>query len=146
MKRDYTTALFGVVFLVIAGLLHFQGKALSFRNVGGGISYDPLFFPSLLLGVIALLSVFLIIGSLFSRLPSNTNGYNYPALLLGTLITGFYFLTLKWVGFIPASIIFMIAFMLLLQYRRFTSLLLCAFMIPLVTWLTFTHVLNVPLP
>lgn len=145
MRRDLVTATFGIGFLVLVGLLWWEGDRQHFTLLAPGISYDPLFFPRLLLALGGLCAA--AITALGLLRPHVAHGELRWGLWLAlTTLVGGYFWAMSQIGFLTSTTIFVILFGAVLGYRRWPALIGFAVVTSAVVWYVFTAVLQVPLP
>jgi putative tricarboxylic transport membrane protein len=132
-----------IVFLVIS---------LGFIYLGRKLSEGAKAYPMVLAGMLVILSIMLFINA-SSKLKSDTS--KNPLLILKKeskyfliLIIGYvlFILGLEILGFVLSSLLFIIAIQYLLGYKDIMKLLLNSTLFTVVIYLSFSKVLNVPLP
>ena len=145
MRRDLATTLFGIFFLAGTAFLWWEGTRHSFSVQGSGIAYDPLFFPNVLLGLGALCAFCIAILGLVKK-DSNRNEPRWGLWCALVLLIAAYFWALAEIGFVVATVPFIILFCVLLGYRRWTAIMATATGTTAAVWYVFTAWLMVPLP
>lgn len=145
MRRDLVSAIYGVAFLALIAFLWWEGERQDFTLLAPGVSYDPLFFPRLLLVLGALCAAAIAATGLLRPRVAQPPVRWGLWLGLSALIAG-YFWAMARLGFPSATVLFMVAFAALLGYRRWPVLVGFATVTTAVVWYVFTTWLQVPLP
>lgn len=138
----------GVVIAVVGVFVLFQSLQLSFyiESVPG-----PGFFPALLSIALIVLGAWLVVTRLRSR-RDTADGFRLPsrqqatrslslwaAVLAGALLVGP-------LGFLTAMVLLVAAILFLIEGRRGLGPVLTTILIPVLAWLLFAQLLQVPLP
>ena len=146
MRRLNATTFGGAAFLLFwLGLWAYAARN-PMSGQGGPVSYDPMFFPLLLIWLGCLLSLIVLAMGLFKPpAPADADQSWRPA-GAAILIIGAYLLLLKPLGFVIASIAMVALLALVLGYRRPLVLALVAVGTTAVVWVLFTQGLRAPLP
>ena len=133
----------GFLALVVAFFWASFAEVSAFARSGHG--RGPFFFPRLVLGVMALLLPFLVLGLVRGsrRMPERA-----PLIKLGAVIalTALYIAALERVGFVAASIAYALAIPVLLGRRDLWLLVPVAVIYALVVWLLFERAFLIILP
>lgn len=140
--KDYIVGISG---LGLSGYVFFASKA--FQRLGSGLSEDPAYYPRILAGILAAMSIGLLVGALRKRNKIEIK-FNRSLLInlgkfLGLLIV--YILLIVPLGFIIATALFTFSMIWLLGGTR-KQALVYALPISLLTYLLFSYLLKVPLP
>lgn len=150
MSKGLKTLLAGAALLVFWGALAAYTSQMSLPSLGGGIAYDPLFFPQLLIGAGLILAIALIVQGARPLLagirvtdeePQKTGRIAFVIVAVGA-----YFAAMPVLGFPISSAVFLLVFAFALGYRKPVGLLATAVLGPLVIWYVFTAGLEAPLP
>ena len=118
----------------------------------GDLTYDPLFFPFLLIAAgIALSCIVLAQGWMGERKaqaePAQPGESHDARRIVGLMILiGAYFTAMPLAGFIPATAAFVALFAAYLGYRRWALLAAAAIFGSIAIWWVFTQWLKAPLP
>ena len=137
------TVVSGILFLVFwsALLVYTQLSPLAERS--GPISYDPLFYPRLLiLGGLAISLVVILSGLGTRQQPVELS----LRVLASMAIVGAYLLLLKPLGFVLTSVALIVTLATYSGYRKPAALIAVALLVTAVTWFIFTEFLKAPLP
>ena len=106
----------GILGLALAGGAWIAARPLPFQPVGAGLG--PAFFPTLLIGLLALSSLGLILQGVFTRLPPDeesgpgVSSLGLPAAMV--LLLGLFGLTVERLAATPSVFVFLFAAMILL--------------------------------
>ncbi len=135
----------GAVFLLFWGGLAAYTAGLPHGDRNVGISYDPLFFPSVLIFLGMALSLILIVteARAIGSGASDTQDNKRVVVLVGLI--GLFFAAMPFVGFLLSSAVFIVVFTWVLGYRRKLVIAAMAVLGPLVVWYVFTVGLKAPL-
>ena len=132
-------------FLVLVASFFWASFAEVSAFARSGHGRGPFFFPRLVLGVMALLLPFLVLGLVRGsrRMPERA-----PLIKLGAVIalTALYIAALERVGFVAASIAYALAIPVLLGRRDLWLLVPVAVIYALVVWLLFERAFLILLP
>lgn len=151
MKKANHDTYVGIIFLLFCGFAWWQISKLPL-GVGFKNSIGPEFFPGVMTATIAILSVALIIRSLWR---SAQESGEKPALAAGNILLRIalfiillivYILTYEPLGFLLSSGLVLPAGMVMLGEKRLTPILLFPAVIIGVGYLGFTKIMMVPLP
>ena len=151
MKKANHDTYVGIVFLLFCGFAWWQISKLPL-GVGYKDTIGPEFFPGVITATIAILSVALIIRSLWR---SAQEAGAPPALAAGNILLRIalfivllivYILTYEPLGFLLSSAIALPAGMVMLGEKRLTQILLFPAVVIGVGYLGFTKIMMVPLP
>jgi putative tricarboxylic transport membrane protein len=130
----------------------FLAVSLGFIYLGRKLSEGAKAYPMVLAGMLVILSIMLFIDA-SKKLKSDTS--KNPLLILKKeskyfliLIIGYvlFILGLEILGFVLSSLLFIISIQYLLGYTNIFKLLINSALFTLVIYLSFSKVLNVPLP
>lgn len=146
MQRLNATTLSGGFFLLFWVGLWTYADQLTVNGRGGPISYDPLFFPMLLIQAGAVLSLVVLVTGLMKPQPAFRGSFFGRKIAAAMLIVGAYLLLLKPVGFLLSSVAMILALGSLLGFRRPVVLALVAVGGTALVWVLFTQGLKAPLP
>ena len=141
----------GVAFLVFWGALATY-TALLPAKAHPSLSYNPTFFPTLLMGLGIVFSLVIIgQGILADRRAADAaqepeHPHDLRRVLALVVVVGIYFAAMPVFGFLVTSAIFIPAFTLILGYRNWTVTVALAVLGPVAVWLVFTYGLKAPLP
>ncbi len=143
MPKVTGRALFsGVMFSLGAFLL---AHSYSVADLATAASFGPQFFPRIILWVWLLLAACMTVEAMFLK-GKQDKGQHWAGLLSAVALTGLACLLLPLAGFLPVSLIFMLAYPWALGYRRVTILVPLAVLFSLATWYVFNEILLIPLP
>ncbi|MDF1584826.1 tripartite tricarboxylate transporter TctB family protein [Marinimicrococcus flavescens] len=146
MRRDRLDLIFGAAMLVLAGLLWREAGALDAGNTGFfGFGFDPGFFPRILLGFWAALSLVVLLRGLRGS-ALRVQAPSWPQLASLMALTAGYVLSITLIGFAFASVAFLLILLPVLGYRRPLVVLPVAVIFPLLTWYVFVFILQIILP
>ncbi|MBJ3775616.1 tripartite tricarboxylate transporter TctB family protein [Acuticoccus mangrovi] len=148
MSTRIADLIFAAVLLVVCAVLFLETLSDVYQRTGLGTAYNAVFYPRILLAVLALLSVALIAKALVgpsAALRLDLSRYALPVGGSLVLTTG-YALFFTRLPFVPAAILYSAAVGLILGYRRLTVLAATAIAMPLGLFLLFESVLGVQLP
>lgn len=151
MRKANHDTYVGIVFLLFCGFAWWQISKLPL-GVGYKNSIGPEFFPGVITATIAVLSVALIVRSLWrnaqssGEAPSLAAGRTLIRIALFIVLLLVYILTYEPLGFLLSSAIVLPAGMLLLGEKRPTQILLFPALIIGLGYLGFTKIMMVPLP
>ena len=151
MSKDLKTVSAGFALLVFWGFLAVYTSQMSLPEFGGGIAYDPLFFPQILIGAGVILAVVLIVQGgrpLLAGLASSADEepQNVGRIVAVMAMVGCYFAAMPVIGFPISTAVFLLVFALALGYRNPVGILATVLLGPLVIWYVFTAGLEAPLP
>lgn len=152
MSNDLKTVSAGFALLVFWGVLGVYTSQMSLPAFGGGIAYDPLFFPQILIGAGVILAIVLIVQGgrpLLAGLAGSADDdapQNVGRIVVVMAMVGCYFAVMPIVGFPISTVVFLMVFALVLGYRNPVGILATALLGPLVIWYVFTAGLEAPLP
>lgn len=133
----------GACFLVFWIGMYIYAAQSPFAGREGPISYDPLFYPNLLILGGFLLSLIVLIKGLRTKEITSKPGFR----AFGVMATaGLYLLLLKQAGFMISSFVLIVVLATFSGYRKPFPLLASAAALTIVTWLVFTQLLQAPLP
>jgi len=125
---------------------------MSLPSFGGGIAYDPLFFPQILIGAGVILALVLIVQGgrpLLAGLAASADDeepQNVGRIVAVMAMVGCYFAAMPVLGFPISTAVFLLVFAPVLGYRKPVGILATALLGPLVIWYVFTAGLDAPLP
>ncbi len=151
MKKANHDTYVGIVFLLFCGFAWWQISKLPL-GVGYKDTIGPEFFPGVMTATIAILSVSLIIRSLWR---SAREADTPPTLAAGNILLRIaffivllvvYILTYEPLGFLLSSAIVLPAGMVMLGEKRLSQILLFPAVIIGVGYIGFTKIMMVPLP
>lgn len=151
MRKANHDTYVGIIFLLFCGFAWWQVSKLPL-GVGYKNTIGPEFFPGVMTATIAILSVALIVRSLWR---SAQDSGETPALAAGNILLRIalfiallivYILTYEPLGFLLSSAIVLPAGMVMLGEKRLTQILLFPAVIIGVGYLGFTKIMMVPLP
>ena len=145
MRRDLTTALYGVVLLLVVAFLWWEGSRQDFNVLGEGVAFDPMFFPRLLMALGALCAAGIAVSGL-ARRRTETPPVRWGLLAGIVVLSGAFFWAFGAAGFPVAASVFIVAFSVFLGYRDWVAILLTALGVAAGVWFVFTEWLLVPLP
>ena len=151
MSPGRKTIVAGVAFLVFWGALATY-TALLPAKAHASLSYNPTFFPMLLMGLGIVFSLVIIgQGVLADRRTAEAahepeHPHDVRRVLALVAVVGVYFAAMPVFGFLVTSAIFIPAFTLILGYRNWTVTVALAVLGPVAVWLVFTYGLKAPLP
>lgn len=152
MSPGRKTVVAGVAFLVFWGALATYTALLPVK-ARASLSYNPVFFPALLIGLGIVLSLIIIgQGVLANRraaaaaMPTAEAPHNVRRFLALVVVIGIYFAAMPVFGFLVTSALFIPAFTLTLGYRNWMVIVALAVLGPVAIWLVFTYGLKAPLP
>ena len=151
MSMGRKTIVAGTAFLVFWGALAVYTALLPLKTPAS-LSYNPIFFPALLMGLGILLSLIIIgQGIIADRQaaaaavqPDTPHDARRVTALM--VVVGAYFAIMPALGFLIASMIFIPVFTSVLGYRQWGVVAALAVLGPLAVWLVFTYGLKAPLP
>lgn len=152
MSKHLKTVSAGFALLVVWGFLGVYTSQMSLPAFGGGIAYDPLFFPQILIGAGVILAVVLIVQGgrpLLAGLaaePEEDAPQNPRRIVAVIAMVGCYFAAMPILGFPISTALFLLVFAPVLGYRKPAGVLITAVLGPLVIWSVFTAGLEAPLP
>ncbi|MBB4267964.1 tripartite tricarboxylate transporter TctB family protein [Roseospira visakhapatnamensis] len=133
----------GVSVAAILGTQHFPAVRLS-TDVG------PARFPIIYSGVLIVLSLLLVAGTLRGRQFSEAakpKGRNaYLAVAAGVALTLICLVAIVYVGYVASTIVYVIALMVLMGRRNLLTTPLIAIGLTALVYFTFSYGLHVPLP
>ncbi len=142
--RDLITA---AAFLVAAVAMARESMSELYSPVGASIANDPVFYPRILLAVIAILAGTLFVSAWRTRQePVRTASLHWRA--AGTMMVAatLYVAAMPWLGFVASTAVFLAIAPVLMGFRRWVALALVAVVMPLVCWLVFVRLIRIPLP
>jgi branched-subunit amino acid transport protein AzlD len=100
--------------------------------------------------VLLLGAALLLLGKALSgrslTLPERLQGTDRARVLGVAALTGIYVIAIERLGFITGTIPYLFGFILILGERRWTRLVFFSMVVPVVIYLVFDRMLNVPLP
>ncbi|WP_347310993.1 tripartite tricarboxylate transporter TctB family protein [Defluviimonas sp. SAOS-178_SWC] len=110
-----------------------------------GFGLNALQFPRALLTLWTVLAGILLLGALLKPAASGGPVDWKPAMftIAGTFA---YFFLMVYLGFILASVVFVLVMPFLLGYRNVPVILIMSIAVPVAVWLTFVHLLQIQLP
>lgn len=147
MRRAALDLVFGLVLLAIGGFLFWETMQPKYADTMGlGVASDPAFYPQLLLSVWLLVAAILVLRALRDHGVGRIESQNWAGLFGIVLLTGAYVWLMGRIGFLFASISFVLAAALALGYRRAWIALLIAVGFPALVWYLFVFVLQITLP
>lgn len=122
---------------------------IAYRLPHGQTKYGAGFMP-LTLGILLIILLLIKVIQRYFKLDFNNNQDisidKLKLLVFFAILLAFYIITLKMVGFIIASIIYLIAAFLMFQVKGLIKILLISTITPLVIFYLFNSLLRVPLP
>ena len=134
--------------LVLAGVLYAETRSDIYQHTGLGTAFNAVFYPRILLAILALLAVALIAQALLvpaGRFEAGLSRHVVP--VGGTVgLTILYGAVFTHVPFVVAAALYGAAVALILGYRRFYVLAATAIAVPLFLALIFEGALGVRLP
>lgn len=136
----------GFVTLWVALWVYTSQSPLAGR--GGEVSYDPLFYPDLLIKLGCALSALLLIREVFhpGAVEQGVARQHFGRVAGAVLLVAAYLLMMKPLGFLISSTLFFATFGLALGFRRYSLLAGAAVVISWIVWAVFTQLLRAPLP
>jgi len=143
-KLSWTSVIGGACFVAAAVLwihTYDDAYAVSAATAGRG----PVFFPRILLALMAVLSVWVAVNGLteeHKRLAARQSG----TVLAAIGVTAGYILTMTGLGFTLSTLLFCLALPLVLGYRRYAVILGFALVTPIVSWYIFEKIFQIILP
>ncbi|WP_018701381.1 tripartite tricarboxylate transporter TctB family protein [Amorphus coralli] len=150
MSKGLKTLLAGAALLLVWGALAAYTAQMSLPSLGGGIAYDPLFVPQLLIGAGIVLAIILMVQGIRPLLAGIRIADEEPQktgrILFVIVAVGLYFAAMPVLGFPLSSAVFLLVFAFALGYRKPVGLVATAILGPLVIWYVFTAGLEAPLP
>ncbi|MGX1306198.1 hypothetical protein AB7M35_000918 [Amorphus suaedae] len=151
MSKELKTVSAGFALLVFWGFLAVYTSQMSLPEFGGGIAYDPLFFPQILIGAGVILALVLILQGgrpLLAGLRSGSDDepQNVGRIIAVMAMVGCYFAAMPVLGFPISTAVFLLVFILALGYRNPIGIAATVVLGPLVIWYVFTAGLEAPLP
>ena len=151
MSPGRKTVVAGAAFLVFWGALATYAALLPAKTAVS-LSYDPVFFPALLIGLGIVLSL-IIIGQGFVENRRVTDApqkpdapHNARRVLAMVIVVGALFAAMPTFGFLVTGAIFVAVFTFILGYRNWPVIAALAVLGPIAVWLVFTYGLKAPLP
>lgn len=151
MSPGRKTVVAGVAFLLFWGALATY-TALLPSKAHASLSYNPTFFPALLMGLGIVLSLIIIgQGLVAERQPAGgahvpQGPHDMRRVLALVIVVGVYFAAMPVCGFLVTSALFIPVFTFILGYRNWTIMVALAILGPVAVWLVFTYGLKAPLP
>lgn len=151
MSPGRKTVVAGVAFLIFWGALATYTALLPSRS-HASLSYNPTFFPALLM-TLGIAFSFIIIGqglvaqrwpAVVAHVPETP--HDTRRVLALVIVVGIYFAAMPVCGFLVTSALFIPAFTFILGYRNWTTIVALAILGPIAVWLVFTYGLKAPLP
>ncbi|MEX1057173.1 MAG: tripartite tricarboxylate transporter TctB family protein [Natronospirillum sp.] len=147
MQRDYLTALYGVILIALSVFLLVAGRTVIGQSARSGLAYDPSFVPNIVIGLMIALSSILIFQSL--RKPTvkdDSNPFDWRKVAIVVGLIGLYFMSIRYLGFLIPSALFLFSFIFVFGYRNKGVTILVSLVIPAVIYFTFVTLLKIPLP
>jgi hypothetical protein len=111
----------------------------------GSPAWIPRGVATILIGAALVLLRKAISGRSFT-LPGRLEGVDRARVFWVALLTGIYVAAIERLGFITATVPYLLGFTFVLGERRWVRLMLFAVVVPVATYLVFDQFLNVPLP
>lgn len=151
MSPGRKTVVAGVAFLVFWGALATY-TALLPAKAHPSLSYNPTFFPTLLMGLGIVFSLVIIGQGIVAERRAATapqaseNPHDLRRVLALVVVVGIYFAAMPVFGFLVTSFLFIPIFTFILGYRNWTVIAALALLGPVAVWLVFTYGLKAPLP
>ncbi|MDC3412077.1 tripartite tricarboxylate transporter TctB family protein [Aquibacillus sp. 3ASR75-11] len=150
-KRDLINS---VVILAFSGFAYYGSSLISERNLG---KTEADFFPNIMIGVIAFLSLCLLANSIVRMKKEKDSHLNISIrkllqenkkVILTFILFGLYVLLLGYIGYFPSSILFLITLYLVLATNKQKMWIVCLGFIALtlVLYIVFQNALSVFLP
>lgn len=151
MSPGRKTVVAGVAFLLFWGALAIY-TALLPGKPHASLSYDPIFFPALLMAL-GIVFALIIIGQGIAaeRRPAAVAHppeipHDMRRVLALVVVVGIYFAVMPICGFLVTSALFIPVFTLILGYRNWPVMVALAILGPAAVWLVFTYGLKAPIP
>lgn len=138
MPRSMSDLIGGGVLLGVSVLLYAQTVGVGFSHTE--IARDPVFYPRLLLILLALVSIGLVVRALIGKEADRPPVPVWSRFLAVALLTAAYFLLFDVVGFLIASLVLMPALTVLLGYRRPLVIVLVTVIFVIAVWYCFAEV------
>ncbi|MEZ5738058.1 MAG: tripartite tricarboxylate transporter TctB family protein [Burkholderiaceae bacterium] len=146
MRQGLRDLLFSLLMLGIGGFLWWETTKDSYQqDKMQDYGFDPAFFPRILIGLWMAMAVVILLGS-FRDWAARMEGQRWGKLAGALALTSAYAAAMHVIGFLFASIPFSALMMVWLGFRRPVIVMAIAVLFPLLTWYSFVHLLNIPLP
>jgi putative tricarboxylic transport membrane protein len=148
MRRRTVDLIAATAFLAGVAVMTWESYADTYLETGQGVAHDAVFYPRILLGVIALLAIMLGVSALARHssadAPIAAMRWRVAAALV--VATSLYVVMMPLFGFLATTIVFVAVVPVLLGFRRWIMLAIVIALFPLVSWWLFVSFIGIPLP
>lgn len=151
MKSRVADAVYALAILGGCGLLFLETQSDYYDETGIGFSSSPVFYPKILLAMMAALALVLLVQGLWqSRAEPATAAAPFwrmaRPLLVVLVLTVLFGALFPVLPFLVTGIAYCLLLGFLLGYRRYVYLIPTGVLVPVVVSLVFEHLLSIPLP
>ncbi len=137
-------AVYGAVLLAAAGLLYLSSYADEVP--GQPVSGNAVWYPRILLVLMATLSILLIGRGLLAGAQAALPGVRWRPLAAATALTGVYLASLQDVGFLPATLLLLPLMSWMLGFRRPAAIAVVTIGFTVAVWYGFNDLFNMTPP